>query len=85
VLVHQHFSAGKVAAWTTQAVLQEKRCIIIDILDKPLAFHSLGTAYESMTLCEKTWVMVMKCWPSSNISSGLHPVSTRRAFVHTLW
>lgn len=52
-------------------------------LYKPLAFHCSGTARESMTLCAKTWGKMMKYWPSSNISSGLHPVSTRRAFVHT--
>lgn len=83
MLVPPHCFAGKVAVWTAEAVLRVKRCIIIGILDKPLAFHCSGTARESMTLCAKTWGQMMKCWPSSNISRGLHPVSASRALVHT--
>lgn len=82
MLVHPHFLAGKVAVWPAEAVLRVKRCIITGVLDKPLAFHCSGTARESMTLCAKPWGQMMKCWPSSNISRGLHPVSASRALVH---
>lgn len=82
MLVPPHFLAGKVAVWPAEAVLRVKRCIITGILDKRLAFHCSGTARENMTLCAKTWAKMMKCWPSSNISRGLHPVSASRALVH---
>lgn len=38
---------------TTVAVLDENRCVIIGILDKPPAFHDSGTPQESYTVCRE--------------------------------